>query len=97
MFIVSKSSRLYAIEDNTFGVGVSAWPMFGQDAKHSRTLKDADQDGIADVDESLYGTDMANPDTDNDGMNDGEEASIGRNPTVNEPAVMSIIQNLLLD
>lgn len=34
---------------------------------------DADGDGLSDVDEAKYGTDPNNPDTDNDGLTDGEE------------------------
>ena len=34
---------------------------------------DGDLDGIPDVDEGLIGTNIANPDTDGDGLSDGEE------------------------
>jgi hypothetical protein len=47
------------------------------------TVKDADPDadGLTNTMELFYGSDMDNPDTDADGMNDGDEVSAGRNPT----------------
>ncbi len=44
-------------------------------AKYTVTggLLDSDGDGLLDDDESLYGTDPLNPDTDEDGLSDGEE------------------------
>lgn len=44
-------------------------------------LKDTDGDGISDVDESYYGTDVYNADTDGDGYVDGEEIVSVTNPT----------------
>jgi hypothetical protein len=47
--------------------------------KHSR--KDSDHDGLSDWEEiNVYGTDPFDPDTDGDGMDDGEEVFLGRNP-----------------
>jgi len=54
---------------------------------------DSDDDGLADsvetntgvyVNENNTGTDPNNPDTDGDGMNDGDEVAAGRNPLVPE-------------
>src|SRR3989344_9416266 len=42
--------------------------------------EDADHDGLLNAEEQLYGTDPANPDTDGDGYNDGEEVKNGYNP-----------------
>jgi len=42
---------------------------------------DTDNDGIPDFEESLWGTDMNNPDSDGDGTRDGEEVLIGRDPS----------------
>ena len=42
---------------------------------------DSDFDGVADVDEEAYGTDPSNPDTDGDGLQDGDELfSVGTDP-----------------
>lgn len=42
---------------------------------------DEDEDGLEDWDEvMIYGTEPCNPDTDGDGLNDGEEVDIGTNP-----------------
>lgn len=41
---------------------------------------DRDHDGIFDDDESLFGTDPDNPDTDGDGFLDGDEVNSGYNP-----------------
>jgi len=41
---------------------------------------DADGDGLDAILEAFYGTDPHNPDTDGDGMSDGEEVRRGRNP-----------------
>ncbi|GEM_PF-1533430 len=43
--------------------------------------RDSDQDGLPDWQESLYGSDMHNPDTDGDGTLDGEEVRLQRDPT----------------
>jgi hypothetical protein len=42
--------------------------------------KDTDGDGLKDWQETLWGTDKANPDTDGDGTKDGEEVATGRDP-----------------
>lgn len=41
---------------------------------------DADQDGLSDTDESYWGTDFKNPDTDGDNFLDGEETASGHDP-----------------
>lgn len=43
---------------------------------------DNDNDGLPNWKETLYTTDLANPDTDGDGMNDGDEVALGANPLV---------------
>ena len=59
-------------------------------------IADTDPDGVSDAEERTLGTDPANPDSDNDGVNDGTEVAQGRNPLVNEAAVISIINAILL-
>lgn len=46
---------------------------------------DSDNDGLRDWEESLWGTDKDNPDTDGDGTNDGAEVSAGRDPLIAGP------------
>jgi hypothetical protein len=41
---------------------------------------DADEDGLSTALEAFYGTDPNNPDTDNDGISDGDEVRMGHNP-----------------
>jgi len=58
---------------------------------------DLDEDAMDNLAEYKAGTFPNKPDSDNDGVNDGAEITAGRNPLVNEPAILSIIQMLLLD
>lgn len=51
----------------------------------SPLLLDADEDGLPDALESVYNTDPNNPDTDGDGVFDGDEIALGKNPTVAGP------------
>ncbi len=53
-------------------------------------------DGLKNIDEFNYNSNPANADTDNDGINDGAEVAIGRNPTVNEPVLLTIVTSLIL-
>ena len=56
-------------------------PSLGQGTSVSAAFaSDFDQDGLSDGLELFYGTDAANPDTDNDTMLDGEEVRQGLNP-----------------
>jgi len=49
------------------------------------SAKDSDNDGLPDWEESLWKTDLLNPDTDGDGAKDGDEIKQGRNPLVKGP------------
>ncbi len=52
---------------------------------------DRDQDGLTDLDEMrVYGTDPLSPDTDGDGMSDGEEVAAGMDPT-DPQSVLSLV------
>jgi len=57
---------------------------------------DFDGDGLTNADELIAGTDMNSADTDSDGMNDSDELAVGRNPLLNEPAILVVISGLLL-
>ena len=46
---------------------------------------DSDNDGVPDALESLFKTDASNPDTDGDGVTDGDELALKRNPAVAGP------------
>jgi hypothetical protein len=46
---------------------------------------DSDNDGLRDWEESLWGTDKDNPDTDGDGTSDGDEVARGRDPLIPGP------------
>ena len=49
--------------------------------KQEKHLSDRDHDGLSDWEEThSYGTDPDDPDTDGDGVNDGDEVFLGRNP-----------------
>lgn len=47
------------------------------------TLVDSDNDGLTDDQEKILGTDPLNPDTDGDGLFDGEEASVYKTDPLN--------------
>lgn len=65
-------------------------PLNGADAN-----LDADGDGLNNLDEFQRGTAPDLTDTDQDGATDGEEVILGRNPRVNEPSVLQLLNNLM--
>lgn len=48
-------------------------------------LRDSDNDGLEDWEESLWNTDPNNPDTDGDGVSDGDEVEQGTHPKIPGP------------
>ncbi len=54
--------------------------IWDQDRILYRDIKDADEDGLSDLDEEEYKTDPAKPDTDEDGVTDYEEVVLGTDP-----------------
>jgi ABC-type transport system substrate-binding protein len=52
------------------------------------TAIDSDNDGLSDYDEeNIHGTDPENPDTDGDGINDGDEIARGSDPRVSDDLI----------
>ncbi|MFH1142732.1 MAG: hypothetical protein ABIH67_00985 [Candidatus Uhrbacteria bacterium] len=47
----------------------------------SAGARDTDGDGLPDADEGFWGTNMYDPDSDDDGVSDGEEVKNGQDPT----------------
>ncbi|MGI9333032.1 MAG: thrombospondin type 3 repeat-containing protein [Gammaproteobacteria bacterium] len=59
---------------------------------------DDDNDGLSDEEErTRHGTDPLRADTDGDRIDDGDELAVGRNPRINEAAIMSILNAVLSD
>jgi len=52
------------------------------DTARELSVRDSDDDGLKDWEETLWGTDPRNPDTDGDGTSDGEEVALKRDPTI---------------
>ncbi len=66
----------------------------GTDRSDDITVRDSDDDGLADWEERLYGSDPFNSDTDGDGTSDGREVKDGRDPLKQGPDdKMPIIQD----
>ncbi len=63
----------------------------------SDAADDEDSDGLTNLQEYGHGTDPNKADSDGDGTNDGDEVNSGRNPLVNEAAVLMIINSILLE
>jgi hypothetical protein len=59
--------------------------------------EDLDEDGLTNIEESNLGTRLDVADTDNDGVNDGDEVGAGTDPTVHAlvPALLPIIELIL--
>ena len=58
---------------------------------------DPDGEGLANLREFQKGSDPNSSDTDGDGTSDSKEIDAGRNPLLNEPAAITIINSALLD
>ncbi len=58
---------------------------------------DIDLDGLTNMQEYENGTDPNISDMDGDGMLDGEEVLQGRNPLINEPVMLEVINSIILD
>jgi hypothetical protein len=58
---------------------------------------DGDGDGLTNFQESAFGSDSGDADSDRDGMPDGAEAAAGRHPAVNEAALLQIMNDVIHD
>ncbi|MBI4426843.1 MAG: hypothetical protein HY567_04675 [Candidatus Kerfeldbacteria bacterium] len=74
---VDQSSHV-AVADSAAATAETSQP--GRTVLGSRSPKDADEDGLADELEALYGTKPTEDDSDSDGFSDGEEVSNGYEP-----------------
>ena len=71
---------------------VNIFPLTVQAAKSTKSMKviDTDKDGLADnLEKDIYHTDIANPDSDNDGYQDGEEVSNNYDPNSNDSSQLT--------
>jgi hypothetical protein len=69
----------------------------GTDPAMADAAADPDTDKLTNLDEFRHATNPKNPDTDSDGALDGDEVQQGRNPLINEPAILAIINDLILN
>ena len=72
----------HTLEFIIFDGGGAAGGMFQLETNAGTVFTDTDGDGLADVQETgIYGTDPNDPDSDDDGVNDGDEVAAGTDPT----------------
>ena len=87
---ISKISTLFSgapTENNQIDLVPLDETLLARDGEFfAREGTDSDRDGLRDWEESLWGTDPNNPDTDGDGTEDGIEVNKGRNPLVPGPS-----------
>lgn len=57
--------------------------------------QDRDADGLSNLQEFLLGTSIDYSDTDHDAISDAEEVNSGRNPLINEPAIIQLINSFI--
>jgi len=75
-----KKIKIIAIIAVSFVIFATTLFALAQSQTNNSVFLDSDQDGLTDQQEKMIGTDPHNPDTDNDGYFDGEEAKSCYNP-----------------
>lgn len=77
-------SGTHTLEFIIFDGGGLAGGMYRLETNTGTVFADTDNDGLTDPQEHLHGTDRNNPDSDGDGVNDGDEVAAGTNPLVSD-------------
>ncbi|MFC1622822.1 hypothetical protein ACFL2R_03755 [Patescibacteria group bacterium] len=77
---ISKVRRLIGVFLVLVLFGVTFSTLARENSSSESIFNDADQDGLSDDEEGVYGTDPNNSDTDGDGYSDGTEISSGYDP-----------------
>lgn len=92
-FISIETHRL-AMENHNM-ISVSANYRFGTERKPRYELlggqMDSDGDGLFDEEEPVYGTDYMDPDTDKDGLSDGDEVKVHKTDPLNPDTDMDML------
>jgi outer membrane protein assembly factor BamB len=82
VYVMTADERLHAFVDNNGGLADTSWPTLGHDNNHTGNVLgndqngDLDGDGLTNLEELNNGTDLFEPDTDSDGLNDGDEVNV---------------------
>ena len=90
--------RMASVDSDADGMPDVWETQFGLNPQNSADAgQDPDGDGLSNIDEYRFKVNPRIADTDGDGIGDGAEVSQGRNPAVNEMAILVPINSLLLD
>lgn len=76
----NETNRLDGFNDVASIFKIFAYQTFKKALANSPAYRDSDEDGLADIEELILGTDPFNPDTDGDAYLDGEEIKYGYDP-----------------
>jgi len=82
VFVIAVSTIYYGRTSSGTNSGTAVQQPLATAATSPVATKDTDTDGLADWEETLWGTDPNNPDTDGDGFRDGDEVHSNHDPLV---------------